>query len=220
MKLNRLVKDFKRSISTVKGEETFDSRALKYIFLGDEAFSELDYHKAIMNYSIAIDIEPDNHYPLFKRGKCFQLLEQSDRALNDFQKSNELDDNFENVRAIAECYFYNKEYSVAAEYFKSARNHLMFMQSGDADRVMGYDYEVLKARLLNNIGECYYQIQQLDKAIDYVTEGIEANPKDPDNYSMRGKIYLTKEDCLHAIPDLKNAARLGDSVSNDILARI
>jgi len=78
----------------------------------------------------------------------------------------------------------------------------------------------LNVRLLNKLGECYYQNQQLDNAIDYVSKGIQENPNCPDNYSMRGIMHLSKDNRKQALSDLKNAARLGDSVSNDILAQM
>ncbi len=147
-------------------------------------------------------------------------MQQYDEALEDFFRSNRIDNNFENIYGIAECYFSKKEYLKAVNYFKVAKEQLEFIQKRDLNKVMGYDYDILNARLLNKLGECYYQNQQLDNAIDYVTQGIQENPNCPDNYSMRGIMHLSKDNRMQALSDLKNAARLGDSVSNDILAQM
>ncbi len=220
MKLQKFIRYFKNIGLSGEGNADVNVKALSSIFAGDESFKELDYHKAINQYSTAIKLEPNNHYPLFKRGKCFQLLQQYDEALEDFFRSNRIDNNFENIYGIAECYFSKKEYLKAVNYFKVAKEQLEFIQKRDLNKVMGYDYDILNARLLNKLGECYYQNQQLDNAIDYVTQGIQENPNCPDNYSMRGIMHLSKDNRMQALSDLKNAARLGDSVSNDILAQM
>lgn len=220
MNFNDFLKKFKKnSPSEVLGIKV-NPEALAYITLGDEVFKLDDYRQAIVHYSRAIELDPKNHYPFSKRGKCYQMTQQYDRALEDLFKSKVLDDNFENNQSIAECYLFKKEFTSAVEYFDTAVKKLGEVEVIDTDNVMGRNYEATKARALNNQAVCYFNLQQFDKAIDCTNKGIKANPNYPNNYSMRGIIYLQQGNRSQAIIDLQNAARLGDPRANAILSQI
>ena len=194
--------------------------ALAYISAGDQAFQQDNYPQAIAHYSMAIELDPKNRYPLSKRGKCYQMAQQYDRALEDLFKSKALDDNFENNQSIAECYLFKKDFLSAVKYFDTAINKIEEAQAIDTGNMMGINYEATKSRALNNQAVCYFNLQQLDKAIECTTKGIKANPKYPNNHSIRGMIYLQQGNRSQAITDLQNAASLGDLRANAILSQI
>jgi len=220
MNLEDLMKKFKQTApSEILGVKV-NPEALAYITAGDKAFQEDNYSQAISYFTKAIELDPKNRYPLSKRGKCYQMAQQYDTALVDLFKSKELDDNFENNQSIAECYLFKKEFSKAVQYFDIAIEQLENIEAIDTGKMMGIDYGATKARALNNQATCYYNLQQLDKAIAATTKGIQANPNYPNNYKVRVLIYFSQGNKSQARADLQNAARLGDAQANAILAQM
>jgi tetratricopeptide (TPR) repeat protein len=194
--------------------------SLAYITAGDRAFQQDNYNQAITHYTNAIRVDPRNPYPLSKRGKCYQMTQQYDRALTDLLQSRELDNNFENNQSIGECYLFKQDFNRAVQYFDEALEKLEEIEAIDVDRMMGINYGATKARMLNNQAVCYYNLQRLDNAITCTTKGIQANPEYAGNYGIRGMIYLAQNRRTEAISDLQRAARLGDARANAILAQI
>ena len=197
-----------------------NSEALRYITAGDKAFKDDNYSQAITHFSKAIELKSQNRYPLSKRGKCYQMLQEYDKALIDLFKSKELDDNFENNQSVAECYLFKKEFLHAVQYFEAAIERIEHIEKIDTGKILGIDYGATKARTLNNQATCYYNLQQLDKAISATTKGIEANPSYPNNYKIRGLIHFSQGNKSQARTDLQNAARLGDQQAHAILAQM
>jgi len=214
--LNKFKKNAPSEVLGVK----VNPEALAYITAGDQAFQQDNYPQAITHYSKAIELDPKNRYPLSKRGKCYQMTQQCDRALEDLFKAKAFDDNFENNQSIAECYLFKKDFTSAVKYFDTAVKKLEEVEAIDTGSIMGINYGATKARALNNQAVCYFNLQQLDKAIDCTTKGIKANPNYPNNHSIRGMIYLQQGNRSQAITDLQNAARLGDPRANAILSQI
>ncbi len=221
MNLDDLIKKFKKDAPYLEifGVKV-NPEALAYMTAGDKALQEDNYSQAITYFSKAIELDPKNRYPLSKRGKCYQMTQEYDKALVDLFKSKELDDNFENNQSIAECYLFKKDFSKAVQYFDTAITQLENTEKSYTGKMMGIDYGATKARALNNQATCYYNLQQLDKAISSATKGIQANPNYPNNYKVRGLIYFSQGNKAQARADLQNAARLGDQKANAILAQM
>ncbi len=194
--------------------------ALAYIKTADRFFQEDNYSQAILYYTKAINLGTKNCYPLTKRGNCYKMTQQYDRAIEDLFKSLALDDNFENNQSIAECLLLKKDFSSAVKYFDKSIVKIEEIERIDKDEMTGRDYGATKARTFNNQAYCYLNMQQLDKAIDCSTKGIKANPNYPNNFSIRGIVYLQMGKRLEAISDLQNASRLGDQRANSILSEI
>jgi len=194
--------------------------ALSNITAGDHFFQQANYVQAIVMYTKAINLVPKNWYPLSKRGECYKLTQQYERALEDLFNSQALDDNFENNQTVAECYLLKKDYSKAVGYFETAIKKLENEEAIDNNNMLGRNYSATKARALNNQAICYFQLQQLDKAINCSTRGIKENPNYANNHAMRGIIYLHQGNRTQAISDLQTASRLGDTRASAILSQI
>jgi tetratricopeptide (TPR) repeat protein len=214
--LNKFKKNAPLEVLGIK----INPEALAYIKTADKFFQDNNYPQAIVYYTKAINIDPKNCYPLTKRGNCYKMIQQYDKAIEDLFKSVALDDNFENNQSIAECQLFKKDFSSAVKYFDKSLIKIEEIEKIDTGEMSGRDYGATKARTLNNQAYCYFNMQQIDKAIDCSTKGIKANPNYPNNYCIRGIVYLQKGNRSEAIRDLQNASRLGDQRANSILSEI
>lgn len=194
--------------------------ALHQIYQGDHALRQNNYSEAIILFSQAINLDNKNPYPFTRRGKCYQMTKQYDKALEDLFKSKSLDDNFSNNQTIAECYLFKKEYSRAIRYFDEAVKKLEEQKNIDSGGMMGIDYGATKARTLNNQAVCYFHLNKFDEAINCSSKGIEANANYPNNYSIRAISYLQLGMRNQGINDLKKAAQLGDIRAESLLSQI
>jgi tetratricopeptide (TPR) repeat protein len=208
--------DFLNNKQTVLGKE-INVNALIYITAGDKALNEDNYNLAIIKYTNAIELDPNNYYPFMKRGKCFQIIQEYNKAIQDLLNSIKLNSDFENNQTIAECYLFKNEFIDAIEYFQSAIIKIERIEEIDTHSMSGWDYSATKARTFNNLSVCFFKSNQLEKAIESSTKGINANPNYPNNYSIRGMVYLQKGEKLKAKNDLQMAVSLGDSRSQMIL---
>ncbi|MBU0987027.1 MAG: tetratricopeptide repeat protein [Proteobacteria bacterium] len=60
--------------------------------LGRNFDRDVDFIAAIKNFTMAIEINPDNAEAYYNRGFCYSMLNRSDQASSDFQKARELED--------------------------------------------------------------------------------------------------------------------------------
>ena len=220
MNIFDLINKFKKVLPSEVMGVTVNPDVMANISTGDQFFQQANYIQAIAHYTKAIKLVPKNWYPLSKRGDCYKLTQQYDKALEDLFKSKALDDNFENNQTVAECYLLKKEYSEAVGYFETAIKKLEKVEAIDSNNMMGINYSATKARTLNNQAVCYFHLQQLDKAIDCATKGIKENPSYSNNHGIRGIMYLQQGNRTKAITDLQNAAKLGDTKAKAILSQI
>ena len=63
--------------------------------LGNEAFDNGDYAKAIEYYSKILKIDSQNSLVLFERAVAYEYIEEFDQAISDYTKAIEIDNNFE-----------------------------------------------------------------------------------------------------------------------------
>lgn len=211
MNLNDLIKKFKKETPSEIFGLKVNPEALAFITLGNKAFEGDNYSQAITYFTKAIELAPTNRYPLSKRGKCYQMLKDYDKALVDLFKSKELEDNFENNQSIAECYLFKKEFSKAIQYFDIAIQQLEHINAIDTGKMMGLDYDAIKARALNNQANCYYNLKKNREAIEKYNLAISLNPSYSNSIFARGCIYVELEKFEVAFDDFLTFKSLGNS---------
>ena len=73
-----------------------------------------NYEKAIISLKACEKIQPKNPVVFFELGKNYKLLNDLDKAIDNFQKANRLEPNREWVlQALMESYYLNKQYEPA-----------------------------------------------------------------------------------------------------------
>jgi tetratricopeptide (TPR) repeat protein len=197
-----------------------NNNAITYISEGDLAYSEDDFNLAISKYTKAISLDATNHYPITRRGLCFKMIKDYDKALVDLLNSKNIDDNFQNNQAIAECYLFKNDFLKAISFFETALSKINKLEQIDSRKNMGIDYGSTKARLFNNFAFCYFKLNQFEKAISTATLGINSNPNYPNNYGIRGITYLQNGDKTKAKNDFQKGADLGDVRSQMFLNQL
>lgn len=197
-----------------------NENAIKLITEGDLAYSQNNISLAISIFTNAIAADSSNYYPFMKRGMCYKITKEYDKAIDDLLTAKNIDNNFEINQTLAECHLIKNEFSIAINMFEIALVKIKEIEIVDSANVRGIDYAATKARLLNNLAVCYLKLNQLDQAISTATSGINANPNYPNNYGIRGIAYLQSGDLVKGKIDLKKAANLGDARSQMLLSQI
>ncbi len=149
-----------------------------------------NYSVAILFFSNAIKLNPENHNAYYKRGDAYFSLKNYEKAIDDFNKTIELDP--ENVVAFGrrgDAYDKLKQYEKAIEDYNK-----------------GIDRNPLYAPAYNNRGNTYYFIGQYEKAIKDYNRTIELDPENVVVYSNLGVAYSGLEQYGKAIENYNNVS--------------
>ncbi|OQA18426.1 MAG: TPR repeat-containing protein YrrB [bacterium ADurb.Bin363] len=123
------------------------------------------------------------------RGLAYEALGESDKALNDFTKTLEIDPTYiEAYINRGNIYFHKGKIDKAIKEFTI---------------VLRYKRNSLEA--YNNLGLMYGYKGEYDRAINNFTHAIEINKINPETYINRGNIYYKKGDYDKAIEDYNTA---------------
>jgi tetratricopeptide (TPR) repeat protein len=188
-----------------------NKEAFDCVNIADEYYKNDNFKEAIFYFSKAIELDSENHYSFYKRGKCYQFLKDYHRALSDLFHSQTIEDNFENNQAIGECYLYLQEHLKAIRFFDKALDLISELEKTDEDKVTGINYGATKARLFNNRAVCFYNAKNIAGAIESATNGIMSDYNYSNNYSIRGILRLATNAREVGIEDLKKAASMGNN---------
>ncbi len=180
---------------------TWNKEAFFYLIKGDEEFDNGNLTQAIFYFSQAIELYPENWYPYFKRGLCFRILEEYDKALLDLKHSRDLSDTFENNQTTGECYLYKKNFQTAIKFFSKAICHLDKLRNIDLSNDFGYDYDATKARVLNNQAFCHFKLKNYRSAIDLYTFACRICPSYLNPLIARCGVYFETEKFEAALND-------------------
>jgi tetratricopeptide (TPR) repeat protein len=190
--------------------------ALVFINKGDEQFQNNDFINAIQTFTKAIELDSNNWYPLFKRGKSYQLSNNLDSAIKDYLQGIKLDDNLDFNRGLGESYLMKSNYDYAIKFFLKSLDKCLELEQIDA--LSGEKkYGRLKASLMNNIAVAYYKSGNKKEALECTQTGIEYEPNYSGNYGIRGAILLEMGRQGDAIECLTKGAKLGDKRAQSIL---
>ncbi len=159
----------------------------KFFNKGVKNYEKEKYTKAIKAFDKAILFSPEEGKLYCERGRAFAEIGDTISAINDFDKSIELDDSYDNGNAYfckAEIQFhFNNEYDSALYYYEKA---MLFENS----------------RAYNNSGSIVNEQGDKEKAILYFSKAIEINPFYTTAYYNRGAVLEKQNKYIEAITDL------------------
>jgi tetratricopeptide (TPR) repeat protein len=161
--------------------------------MGDRNFRSGNYEAAIDAYTEHLRLNPNDLTTLYNRGRAFQELGKSEKALEDFQKVIRQDP--ENVNALL---------SVANDYFTRLR---------DYENALFYAEKVLKvnpnAMAFTLKGKALQKMGQLDDAMSAYNDALSTNESYADAYLSRGSLYIYLNRNQRACSDFEKAGALG-----------
>jgi len=192
-----------------------------------------NYLKAEADFTKAIELNPNNDYHYYARGKFYaDYLEDYDKAIIDYTKAIELDPtDLKNYYARGLAFTDNQKYNQSlSDYLKIEeldkdksfvksnyiyRNIALSLESLKRyDKALSYYFKEIELNPEND--ESYYYrgefyanyLEDYDKAIFDYTKAIELDSKDDYNYFVRAKVYYNLDKFERAITDLTKAIEL------------
>ena len=125
----------------------------------DKLFDEGKYQEAIRVLDIAIETDPNIWYSYFKKGKCFQFMNNFHIAIDEYKKGLLIEDNFDLNRGIGECFLMTEQWLSGKNALLKAYSLLSDLERGpslniDNIHVIFND----KANILNNLAILKYHL--------------------------------------------------------------
>jgi tetratricopeptide (TPR) repeat protein len=183
----------------------------------DKLFDEGKYQEAIRVLDIAIETDPHNWYSYFKKGKCFQFMNNFHKAIDEYKRGLRIEDNFDLNRGIGECFLMTEQWLSGKNALLKAYALLLDLEKGPSSNIVNINIIPNdKANILNNLAIALYNLDEIQDAIKYSEAGIKFDPYFSGNYRILGTILLAYDN-TRAIKLLKHAASLGDEMAKSIL---
>lgn len=183
----------------------------------DKLFDEGKYQEAIRVLDIAIETDPNNWYSYFKKGKCFQFMNNFNGAISEYKKGLLIEDNFDLNRGIGECFLMTEQWRSGKNALLKAYSLLSDLERGPSSNIT--NIQIIpndKANILNNLAIASYNLNEFQEAIKYCEDGIKFDPNFSGNHRILG-IILWENNNPRGINLLKHAANLGDEMAKSIL---
>lgn len=102
----------------------------------DKLFDEGKYQEAIRVLDIAIETDPNNWYSYFKKGKCFQFMNNFHKAIDEFKKGLRIEDNFDLNRGIGECFLMTEQWRNGKNALLKAYSLLLDLERGPSSKIV------------------------------------------------------------------------------------
>jgi tetratricopeptide (TPR) repeat protein len=183
----------------------------------DKLFDEGKYQEAIRVLDIAIETDPSNWYSYFRKGKCYQFMNNFQKAIEEYEKGRHFDDNFDLNRGIGECYLMTEQWTSAKNTILKSYSLLLELEKSESNNNNSNKrFDNDKANILNNLAITLYNLDEIQDAIKYSEDGIKFDPNFAGNYRILG-IILWENNNPRGIKLLKQAASLGDEMAKTVL---
>ena len=148
-----------------------------------------DYKGSIADYSIVIELAPDNGLAYLNRGKNKKRLEDFNGAIADFDKA-----------------------------ISTKGSEVLYMDKVENSFVeTGFEFDVKMEEIRFERGIAYYNIDSLNKAFEDLNFSIQKQYLLPDSYYWRGLIYLSYNMKDQGCKDLNKAKDLGDPDAQNLI---
>lgn len=174
-----------------------ENRSLAYRYRGDARITAGATADAIMDYSEAILLQPNNMLALAGRGRARLLTRDLDRAVEDYTAALRL--------------------APSAAWLLIERGHVNLVRNDSkaaiADLTAALAIEPRNSRALNNRGLAHRRAGNLDAAYSDYSAAIEINPVYAVAYANRGYFEAGRGRKEQAISDLQTALLLDPSLS-------
>jgi tetratricopeptide (TPR) repeat protein len=160
---------------------------------GDKAIYQKNFKEAIVDFSRALDHDPNNTKAIYNRGLAYLYSEQYNEALADFSRFIELkpeDADGYNNRGLTYGYIGNVDAAIA-----------------DFDKSLQLDPNYAEGYL--NRGSAYVSNRNYPAALKDFDKAIKFNDKNPEIYFQRGRIHYKQKNYKKAVQDFTKAMDLG-----------
>ncbi|MDX2306484.1 MAG: tetratricopeptide repeat protein [Microscillaceae bacterium] len=169
-----------------------DHRSKEFFDKGEIELHVGEFKEAIKYYSQAIQSFRNYKDAYFSRAKTFLLLQDSAKALKDFESLLKLDSN------QARAHFYIGVMAYNASAFERSIQSFDRAIAANPNYALAYNYRA----------SAYKELGLTAPAIDDYSRSIQLDPQVALLYFGRGKCYLELEDYQHAILDFDKAIEL------------
>lgn len=161
---------------------------------GDRYYKQGKYEEAVKSYTEFLRLNPKDVKSLYNRGRAYQELGQTDKALEDFNQVIKEDPNNTNAYlSLANDYYYRlKDFDNAIFY---------------ADRVLKIDAQNEVAFTLK--GKAYQKLGKLSEALEAYNNALSVNERYADAYLSRGSLRIYQKQNSRACTDFNQAKSLG-----------
>jgi tetratricopeptide (TPR) repeat protein len=175
------------------GNFTGKNLAIAFTNRGAAYFSEMQYERAIQDFSEVIRLDPQGPNGFYNRALAYKNKSQYDSAIQDFDQVIKLNPN-------------------SAEAFNSRGEAYQLKRQGDR-AIQDFDQAIRlnpqDADAYSNRAIVYQGKGQYDRAIQDFDQAIRINPKDDEAYRNRGLVKKKKGDIAGGDADLAKAKALG-----------
>lgn len=170
---------------------------------GYRAYNEGDYHKAVEEYTRAIELDGNNANDYFFRADAYGELGEHRNAIVDYTRAIALDPK--------DATTYNNRgftYHDLGEYTKAIEDFTKFIELNPKNEVA-----------YSNRGAAYNGLGEYANAIEDCIKAIELDPKDANPHRHRGNAYFGLKEYQKALDDLTEAIRLNPKYKEAYLDR-
>jgi len=203
---------------------------------GNRHFHNANYQDAINCYDLALELFPNFPVALNNRGRAHFMLEEFDRAQQNYNQAKRLDPHnplfyFNNgillntVKCFEEAI---DEFTNGIELCDQFLDPSCFINRGFAYASLGQVSSALKDNLaalaiddhnlsaLNNLGKCYDELGDTAMAIEMFSRIIDIDDSYEPAYDARGKLFYSLGEFDLAIIDYTNAIQASDSFESTV----
>lgn len=159
--------------------------------LGAEYMLNKNYDLAASYLNQSIKENPANYKGYFNRGLLYAQTDQTEKALNDFNKAIELKQ-------------YLKAYAARANIYYELKDLRRAMQ--DAEHVLRTEPNNIKANYV--LANCYSDMDQLGQALSYYNKCITLNENEPAFYFKRAIVFGKQQKFSECLKDLDTSTTL------------
>jgi tetratricopeptide (TPR) repeat protein len=157
-----------------------------YKIKGDILYKLGKFNEAIEQFTLAININPNDKYAFNNRGLSFCSVEKYDSAIDDWNSAMKIDSTIpEPIANLGRYYFY-----ITNDFEKTIP---VFLQTLKLDSSMADIYHLLALS--------YYYTDKNSESIDWFNKYFGKNPQDIPAYLGRGDAYMELDKCDSAYSD-------------------
>lgn len=150
-----------------------------------------DFKNAFLYLNKTINYSPNYYKGYYNRGLLNGKVEKYEDAIRDFTKTINLTNYYKAYVGRGNSYLMIKDYSKA-------------IADGEKSFALNKD----NPRALFLLANCYDDLNQLDKAINYYNQAINLNPEDPSYYLRRAIVYGKLQQFTTCLQDLDRCTTL------------
>jgi tetratricopeptide (TPR) repeat protein len=163
---------------------------------GSAKFQLKDYRGAIVDFTKAIELNPEYIEAYYSRAICESKLGKSEKALADFNIVTELNPGHKN--AVFNRAYYVKQQS--GDYKSAVEDYNLYLElNRDGENAFTY----------NNLGYCKFMLHDTLGALKDVKISIQLDSTNSLAYKNRAEVYLSMDSISKACKDLEKSLKLG-----------